>query len=81
MRVEELRDALEDCAADDEVVVVGKYGQLWTTRDTAHCGPVLSVDEEDYADVRGRLFVYVGGVRKYPVMTDEEIRGTGRYGP
>ncbi len=80
MTVGELLSVIVECADSDEVVVVGEYGQLHETDRAAYCSPVLSYDTDDAVDVRGRLFVYCKRIRKYPVMTDEEIASTEGYG-
>lgn len=80
MNVEELLSVVADCAYSDEVVVVGEYGQLHNTGRAAHCTPVLAMDVEDCVDVRGRLFLFCSRIRKYPVMTDDELANTEGYG-
>ena len=79
MNVEQLLGVVADCAWDDEVVVVGEYGQVHNTGKAAHCEPVLALDNEDCVDVRGRLFLFCSRIRRYPVMTDDELAHTDGY--
>jgi len=78
MKVWELAMALDDADGDDEVVIVGEFGQLHLTREARWCPPVESWQApEPEADYEGRLFIWCRKVRKYPVMTEAEKEGVG----